>query len=108
MPMNPEPNSPTDEVVEALRQRDVLRLLKALASQQRAPADIGRARPGPAPAPVVRAPRRKPQPEETAPGSVHPLRDGLSPGEVPRSSSGFWLWVVLALLAWLGFRYWGG
>ncbi len=35
-------------------------------------------------------------------------RDGLSPGEVPRTESTFWGWVVAALLLYLAYRLLGG
>lgn len=31
-------------------------------------------------------------------------RSGLSPGEVPRTESAVWVWVVVALLAYLAYR----
>ena len=50
----------------------------------------------------VRSSKPKPPPlpsvESIASGST------LSPGEIPRSSSTFWAWVVVALLVYLGFR----
>lgn len=107
--MAPEQNPPAaEEVIEALRQRDVLRLLKALASQHRAATAAARAEPKRGRATVERPVPPRVRTPGPVPDSIRPMREGLSPGEVPRSGSASWFWIVAVLLAWLGYRYWSG
>lgn len=44
------------------------------------------------------------KPPALPPPSPTHVRPGLSPGEVPRTSSAFWGWVVVALFVYLGWR----
>lgn len=41
-------------------------------------------------------------------GQATPPGDGLSPGEVPRSASSVWLWVVVALAVYVAVRWFRG
>ena len=43
-------------------------------------------------------------PKATPASASNSQGDDLSPGEVPRSNSAFWGWVIAALLAYLAFR----
>jgi len=54
----------------------------------------------------ARQPVHTSKPKPPAIPSVESIASGqsLSPGEVPRASSSFWAWVVVALLVYLGFR----
>jgi hypothetical protein len=46
----------------------------------------------------------KPKPSSQAPAESIAPRNGLSPGEVPHSSSAFWGWVVVTLFVYLAYR----
>lgn len=48
---------------------------------------------------VPRSPAASPQKQPPA-----GTRSGLSPGEVPRTESAVWVWVVVALLVYLAYR----
>ena len=54
----------------------------------------------------AKKPVRQSRPKSPAAPSVEAIASGrtLSPGEVPRASSSFWAWVVVALLVYVGFR----
>lgn len=55
---------------------------------------------------VQQSGRTSGNPKTSAPagGEFFAPKDGLSPGEVPRSNSSFWAWVIVALLVYLAFR----
>ena len=54
---------------------------------------------------AAKQPARSGKPKAPAIPSVESIASGqsLSPGEVPRASSSFWAWVVVALLVYLGY-----
>lgn len=102
--MTPDPRPPRpaaghefDAVLAAFEKRrpvDALKLLLSLRAQ-------GLARP-PAPPPTPTGKANAPRPP--TPPRATPHRGGLSPGEVPRAQTSVWGWVVVALLAYLGWR----
>lgn len=112
----PPPPLPPD-LAEALRQGNPLRLIGALlkAASTPAPGQPG-STPPQKPAARGRAVSRAAGKVTPKPATTHapdldadlPLiaAPGLSPGEVPRSQSLAWLWVVVLLLAYLAYRYW--
>jgi hypothetical protein len=66
-----------------------------------------RLRAGAAPAARTAARPQPPRPTASMPPAppVGPARrGGLSPGEIPRSTSSFWAWVIVALVAYAAFR----
>lgn len=64
-------------------------------------------RAGAAPGARTAAPPQPPRPTASMPPPP-PVglarRGGLSPGEVPRSTSSFWAWVIVALVAYAAYR----
>ncbi len=94
----PDPLPP--EVVAAFERRqpvEAIKLLLALRANAAQPAK-SRAKPPAAPAASPAKPLSPPYSGHTSP------RTDLSPGEVPRASSAFWGWVVVALFVYLGWR----
>lgn len=81
--------------VEAIK---LLLALRANADQPAKPHATPRGKPPAAPAAIPAKPSAPPHP------SYGGVRPGLSPGEVPRTSSAFWGWVVVALFTYLGWR----
>ena len=100
----PTPPSLPPELIDALRQRNVPQLLKVLLSQRPAASSppAAPARP-PAARPAPGAGKRPPEAE-----LPQVAAEGLSPGEVPRTGTTFWGWLMAALLAYLAYRLWGG
>lgn len=99
----PPPAPLPPDLAEALRQGNPLRLIRALLATASTPAP---GRPGrePAAGPIGKtATRRRP---DLSPELPPIAASGLSPGEVPRSESLVWVWVVVLLLAYLAYRYW--
>ena len=91
------------ELIEALRQRDLPGLLKALLSARATAAEApGKAAPSTPRAPA--AGRRR----ESEPSFPRAEAEGLSPGEVPRTGSAFAGWLMALLLGYLVYRLWGG
>lgn len=88
------------EVLAAFERRqpvEAIKLLLALRASASQPAKP-RAKPPAAPAASPAKPLTPPHSGHTSP------RTDLSPGEVPRTSSAFWGWVVVALFVYLGYR----
>ncbi len=88
------------EVLAAFERGQPVEAIKLLlsmraAAAQRAPAPT---KPRDSQATRTAKPSTLPSPSPTR---IHP---GLSPGEVPRTSSAFWGWVVVALFVYLGWR----
>lgn len=77
---------------------EAIKLLIRMRASSRAPAQSRARRPaGPAAANPAASPPVLPKPS---------TRDkGLSPGEVPRSNSAFWGWMVVVLLTYLAYRF---
>ena len=87
------------EVLAAFQRRQPIEAIKLLLAS----------RAGSVPKAVTAAakqPVRSSKPKPPPLPSVESIASGqsLSPGEVPRASSSFWAWVVVALLVYLGFR----
>ncbi|OJV61365.1 MAG: hypothetical protein BGO36_00080 [Burkholderiales bacterium 68-10] len=91
------------ELIEALRQRDLPGLLKALLSARPTAAET----PGKAAPSTPRAPTAGRQ-RESDPSFPRVEAEGLSPGEVPRTRSAFAGWLMALLLGYLVYRLWGG
>jgi hypothetical protein len=95
----PPTNSLPPEVLAAFERGhpiEAIKLLIGLRANSLAALQSPTKRPQPAPA--------KPTPSSQAPAESTASHNGLSPGEVPRSSSAFWAWVVAALFAYLAYR----
>jgi hypothetical protein len=96
----PPPNSLPPEVLAAFERGKPIEAIKLLIGL-RANSLVGPA------SPAKRAPAAastKPTSSAQAPAESATPRNGLSPGEVPRSSSTFWGWVVAALVAYVAYR----
>lgn len=99
----PTPPQLPPELIEALRQRDLPGLLKALLSARPTAAET----PGKAAPSTPRAPTAGRQ-RESDPSFPRVEAEGLSPGEVPRTGSAFAGWLMALLLGYLVYRLWGG
>jgi hypothetical protein len=82
------PDSLPPEVLAAFRRRQPLEAIRLLLSQRAQSQPPARSSPAPTPS-------SSPTPA---------ARPGLSPGEVPRSGSSFWGWLIAALFAYLAYR----
>lgn len=96
--VKPTESLPPD-VIAAFERRQPIEAIKLLLASRADSASKGTPA---ASRPPVRTSKPKPPPLP----SVESIASGrsLSPGEVPRASSSFWAWVVVALLLYLGFR----
>jgi hypothetical protein len=84
------------EVLAAFEQRQPLEAIKLLLANRVRLAQKAKPQPG-----QSATPPKTPTPERTE--SI--ARDsGLSPGEMPSTSSAFWGWVVVALFGYLAYR----
>ena len=94
------PNSLPPEVLAAFERRQPVEAIKLLLSMR---ATAAQRAPVPAKPTTSQATRAAKSPAPPQPSPTH-VRPGLAPGEVPRASSAFWGWVVVALFAYLGWR----
>lgn len=100
----PAPRPIPPEVMQALKERNLGKLARVLLAASAANA-AGQATAQPA---RTQAPPPSP-PASSASRQADPALPlvagkGLSPGEVPRGGSAFWIWVVVVLVAYLGYR----
>ena len=97
MAKSTEPLPP--EVLAAFERRQPIEAIKLLLASRASSAPK-------ATAGAARQPVRASKPKTQSLPSVESIASGqsLSPGEVPRTSSSFWAWVVVALFVYLGFR----
>ncbi|QTN21567.1 hypothetical protein HZ992_15415 [Rhizobacter sp. AJA081-3] len=92
-----QPTAPLPpEVLEAFGQRRPIEAIRLLLANRASLSQ--KVRPQPGPSATTPKPISPPSSEPISPAG------GLSPGEVPNSSSAFWDWVVVALLAYLAYR----
>jgi hypothetical protein len=94
------PESLPPEVLAAFERRQPLEAIKLLLAMRAGAAPRARL---PAKSPAAHAAGNAKPPTPAQPGATESDR-GLSPGEVPRASSAFWGWVVVALFAYVGYR----
>ena len=94
MAQPPAPLPP--EVVDALKRRQPIEAIRLLLADRTRTAPRENRQPGGLAA----------TPKKRTPTSVESVTSdsGLSPGEVPSSSSTFWGWTVVALFAYLAYR----
>ncbi len=94
------PNPLPPEILAAFERRQPVEAIKLLLSMRASAAQQAKSPAKPRASPATRA-AKPPTPPPPSPTRVRP---GLSPGEVPRTSSAFWGWVVVALFVYLGWR----
>ena len=94
------PNSLPPEVLAAFERRQPVEAIKLLMTMRANATEHAQSPAKPQASHAARA-AKPPAPPQPSPTSVRP---GLSPGEVPRTSSAFWGWVVVALFVYLGWR----
>lgn len=88
------------EVLAAFERRQPLEAIKLLLAMRAGAAPRARL---PAKSPAAQAASSAKPHAPPQPGATESER-GLSPGEVPRASSAFWGWVVVALFTYVGYR----
>lgn len=94
------PESLPPEVLAAFERRQPVEAIKLLLAMR---AGMGPRARLPAQSPAAHAAGNARPPAPPQPGAATP-RNGLSPGEEPRTSSAFWGWVVVALFVYVGYR----
>ncbi|HMN20749.1 MAG TPA: hypothetical protein PKA16_05090 [Ottowia sp.] len=105
---SPPPPPLPPELLEALKERNLGKLFRVLLQPPAAPAS-DRARPTRSTPGGARPPAGPAAGRGAAdPGAPRSRGRDLSPGEVPRSGATAWTWLVLLLLAYLGYRLWQG
>lgn len=106
----PPPPPLPPELIEALKERNLGRLVRVLL-QTRAGAASDRGRSTPPRAPDASRAAGAAFDAATGRSPAGPQRSrgrDLSPGEVPHGGAALWFWLVLLLLGYLGYRLWRG
>jgi hypothetical protein len=92
------------EVLAAFQRRQPIEAIKLLLASGASAAQ--QAKPSAKPSATQRPSGATSAPKAPSRASVESIASGrgLSPGEVPRSSSAFWAWLLVALLVYLAYR----